>query len=84
MATMKLRCPAALPVAGTTPSCGGVICRVETSEAGMRGDALEASFLTPRTDPATLVRWCHGAYSTCPTYRADQDNRRALALAEQE
>jgi hypothetical protein len=84
MARMKFVCPAAMPIAGATPACGGCLCRIETSQAGLRGEALEASIISPATSPATLNAWCTDDYSTCPSWRADQNNRRALALAEQE
>lgn len=84
MACVKTTCPAALPIAGVVPSCAGALCRVETTEAGARGLASEASVLTERSDPKTLAAWCRGDYASCPTYQEDRKNRLIKPLADQE
>jgi hypothetical protein len=66
-------CPAALPIAGALPSCGGVVCRVMAQERSRETgigitpamtararDGSDGVFLTLTGDPSTVERFCCG------------------------
>lgn len=69
----RVVCPAALPIAGALPSCGGVVCRVMQQERGretgvgynpaqtaLARDGSDGVFLTLAGDPSTVERFCCG------------------------
>lgn len=93
-------CPAALPIAGAIPERSGVVCRVMQREhrqdAGVGMNAAQSGFiqneaeggvfLTLKSDPSTVVRFCHGddvpviddaggkgrdSYTYCPVWQAE-------------
>jgi hypothetical protein len=95
-------CPAAAPIAGADPSGCGVICRVMKREhenqdptgmeAGSYGyivhEATGGVFLSMKSDPTSVIRFCHGdelpvmhdadgqardSYTYCPVWQAEKD-----------
>lgn len=95
-------CPAAAPIAGAVPEAAGVVCRImkreyeQTPHDGMNAaqygfttrEATGGILLTLKSDPSTVIRFCHGnavpvltnedglsrdSYTYCPVWQADRD-----------
>lgn len=95
-------CPAALPIAGACAAEQGVVCRVmqrdheddpglgmsAAASGFIQHEATGGVFLTVKSDPSTVTKFCHGdalpvldeddvaggraSYTYCPTWQAEK------------